>query len=400
MKIHDKKNSIKVFLVIVGVLIVTVILFYANSLVEELKEKTGEDLRFRIQVLEENLNKNPGGEVTFVFENIIKNADFPIVYSDAEHNILYWKNIDFLNENEFSNLDTLQKQKLTAFVKEIDEKNSPIPIRFNNVVLGYYHYGDSPIIKKLQILPYIEILMMFLFIGLGYIGFSSLKRSEKNLIWAGMAKETAHQLGTPMSSISGWFQLLREQGDITEEIASEIARDIDRLNMVSERFSQIGSKPALNKEKISPIIKSVVDYYEKRFSKISKNDKANKKIEFRFTGIEEDEVYLNRTLLIWAVENLIKNSIDALDQKQGIIETRIFKRNEFLNIEITDNGKGIDFKNRNKIFEAGFSTKKRGWGLGLSLSRRIIEEYHNGKISLINTKSNEGTTFRIQLKEG
>jgi len=257
------------------------------------------------------------------------------------------------------------------------------------------HYGESILITRLRWLPYIEIVIAALFIFVGYIGFSYIKRSEQSNIWVGMARETAHQLGTPLSSMMGWVEILKlrpqPESKLTDTIA-EMENDLLRLNKIADRFSKIGSKPDLREEDLSDVIKGVLVYFQKRIPQMGK------RVELVAEPGEEVRAKINRELFEWVLENLVKNGLDAMEDGKGRISFQISRQNGAPVIDVTDTGKGIDAAYRKDIFRPGFSTKKRGWGLGLSLSKRIIETYHRGKLTVKESKLGVGTTFRIRLR--
>jgi len=236
-----------------------------------------------------------------------------------------------------------------------------------------------------------------MFIVLGYVGFSSIKRSEQSNIWVGMAKETAHQFGTPISSLMGWLEMLKmnyEQPDKVLDITNEISDDVEKLNKITYRFSKIGSKPELTKTNVMDDIKQVTTYFERRLPQTGKS------VELKISGDEQAYAEINSELFGWVVENLIKNALDAIEGTTGKIEISVKDFRHRVEVEVTDNGKGIEMKRRKDVFRPGYSTKKRGWGLGLSLSKRIIEGYHGGKIFVKSSKPGEETTFKIILKSG
>ena len=276
----------------------------------------------------------------------------------------------------------------------MDKEIDPVPISYENIVLGYLYYGDSRLIQQLQWLPYVEVGIIGLFILVGFFGYANIKRSEQRHIWVGMAKETAHQLGTPISSLMGWLEVMRsEKRPEKDQILSEIEKDLQRLSQVTERFSQIGSKPDLKKIDIRDVLGEVAEYIRRRAPQMG-----------RLVTISElygdvPLVAINRGLLQWAVENMLKNSLDAMDKEEGIIEIRLGSEENDgrIFIEIEDNGKGMDKIHKKRVFKPGYSTKQRGWGLGLTLARRIVEEYHGGKLFIKETKPGEGTTLRIEL---
>ena len=279
----------------------------------------------------------------------------------------------------------------------MDEQHNPILVTYaDSIILQKIHYGDSELIDQLQFYPYLQILIAALFIILGYIGFSNIKKSEQSNIWVGMAKETAHQFGTPISSLMGWIEMLKmhyQDKDRVLDIADEISDDVEKLNKITNRFSKIGAVPELKKLSTYEEIHKVKEYFERRLPQLGKS------VEIILKGDKQANAELNAELFEWVIENLIKNALDAIDHKQGKIEITVKELRKEIEIDITDNGKGIDLKSRKDIFRPGYSTKRRGWGLGLSLSKRIIEVYHKGKIFVKSSVIGEGTTFKIILKK-
>ena len=290
-----------------------------------------------------------------------------------------------------------EKRKTILFemIAEMDKENNPIRVTFQeNIVLNKVHFGESPLIVRLRWLPLIELVIATLFILVGYIGFSYIKRSEQSNIWVGMARETAHQLGTPLTSMMGWIELLKHQAETSPKIletVSEFEHDAKRLTKVADRFSKIGSKPDLKQENIVEIIQHTIQYFEKRLPQMGKKVAISVEYTHMFSA------NLNRELFEWVIENLVKNALDAMEDGKGSITFQLKKEGRKTILDVTDTGKGIDATYHKDIFRPGFSTKKRGWGLGLSLSKRIIETYHNGKLRLIKSSIGEGTTFRIIL---
>lgn len=392
--IYQRKGNFKGFLFVFGLSIIILILAYTQHLVNLLQEKSREYLKFRIQVFEENIN-NPDSEADlgFFFTAVIQKTDYPIIYTDSSMSPLQCRNI---NEH----LDTMQVltpqavAELKRHLNDMDLDNPPIPIKYQGIVLGYYHYGVSPVIKQLRWLPVIEISAAVLFIFIGYIGFSQIKKSEQRHIWVGMAKETAHQLGTPISSISGWVELLKESPDHREQVAREIETDVQRLSKVASRFSQIGSVQTLKPANITEILQNIVSYFNKRLPQY------NKKITIELNSGTASIVKMNSELFEWVIENLIKNAIDAIEEDPGIIRIVLSSSpdDRDIYIDVEDNGKGISSRDRKNIFKPGFSTKKRGWGLGLSLAKRIIEDYHGGRLFVRESHPGDRTVLRIILK--
>jgi signal transduction histidine kinase len=329
-------------------------------------------------------------DFSFIFEEIIKKISTPMILSEQKDSLpTAWRNIG-IEENDHSAETILIVREL---MQEMDRENEPIPLKYEGRVLQYIHYGDTSMIRQLSRLPYIEIAIVGLFIFLGYIGFTVIRDNEKRSIWVGMAKETAHQLGTPLTALMGWLELLKSEIGDNENIA-EISRDIQRLEKVATRFSQIGSRPILKPTSINPVIDEAVTYYKRRLPKLSPG------ILLDFTSEGEFEVNLNADLFSWALENLIKNAIDAVSQHNGqvAVELKTIRNGKYIAVDVIDNGKGISMRNRKNIFRPGYSTKQRGWGLGLSLAMRIVKEYHRGRLFVLQSKPNEKTVMRIALK--
>lgn len=391
--IYKRKGNFKGFLFVLGLLIIGAILIYTQHLVNLLQEKSRESINFRVRVLEENIN-NPDmtGDFGFLLTEVIQGIDFPVIYTDAQMEPQFCINV-------YPKFDTLRvltpeaMESLRLETNELASENSPISISYQGIVLGYYHYGASSLIKKLKWLPYIEIAAVVLFILIGYVGFSQIKKSEQRYIWVGMAKETAHQLGTPLSSLHGWIELLKEYPQKLPKALREMDADAQRLSKIALRFSQIGSFPTLKEVEIVEILQNTAIYFQKRLPQL------NKKIAIHEKYALSPVVKLNGQLFEWVIENLVKNAIDSIEKKSGVITITLEKEDDqYIAIDVSDTGKGINSRDKNHIFKPGFSTKTRGWGLGLSLAKRIIEDYHGGKLFLKETRTGKGSTFRVLLK--
>lgn len=257
------------------------------------------------------------------------------------------------------------------------------------------YYGESSLIRKLQYFPLIQFGLILLVFGLAYLSWSSIRRNEQSSVWVGMSKEAAHQLGTPLSGLMGWSEVLKESADdpAIRQIATELDNDIERLKIIADRFNKIGSKPELSNQRIDPVLDQVCDYLSRRLPHFGRSVKLHRKLE---AGVS---VAMNADLLQWAVENILKNALDAIDPGQhgAFISIYSYKNGQQVWIDIEDSGKGMEKKHFKKIFEPGFSTKKRGWGLGLTLTRRIVEEYHRGRVFVVQSEPGAGTTMRIIL---
>ena len=320
---------------------------------------------------------------SFISEVVINSASVPVIYTDStQNNIIAYGNIDSTKIND--------KEYIKKTIAEMASQNAPIEVELGEGKKNYIFYQESFLLTQLKYYPYIQFGIIGLFLIVAYTLFSTARKSEQNQVWLGMAKEAAHQLGTPLSSLIAWTELLKSKG-IDVEITSEIEKDITRLETITERFSKIGSVPALKKTNIIEVLQNSIDYLKPRVS-----DKV--KFILKSNGTNGIYVPLNVPLFEWVIENIFKNAIDAMDG-DGSIEVSVTDQTQFIYIDITDTGKDIPKLKLKTVFEPGFTTKKRGWGLGLSLSKRIIENYHSGKIFVKRSEIDRGTTFRIVLKK-
>ena len=391
-------GNFKILLLIAAFALVIGILLYSQSIVNRLLDKQREVLGLYVRSLEYLASDRPGsGDISFVFDEVIRSIDFPLVLTDAANNPLQ----PFASYARNVRLDTTltpeeQERSLREVITRLDNENRPITVSLqDSIVLNYVHYGESDLIRQLRWVPFIEISLAALFVLIGYIGFSYIKRNEQSNIWVGMAKETAHQLGTPLSSMMGWMELVKNRaGDnaaLTETIG-EMENDVERLNKVAARFSKIGSTPDLREENLVEVIENVTHYIARRMPKTGRAVELVVETPGIFTAA------INRELFEWVIENLMKNALDAMEGPTGRISFALHRTGKEVIIDVTDTGKGIDAKLHKEIFRPGFSTKKRGWGLGLSLSKRIIEDYHRGRLFVKQSAIGEGTTFRIRLE--
>lgn len=280
--------------------------------------------------------------------------------------------------------------KLKGALKSLSSDNEPIIVDLEIEEINYIYYGDSDLLKRLKYYSIVQIGVVILFVLIGYWLFSIFKRSEQNNVWVGMAKETAHQLGTPLSSLMGWMDVMRMK-NVDESMIVEMEKDVERLNMITDRFSKIGAKPHLEEKNVYESLVAFVAYFRTR---------SPRKVEIELKGMNNDHVVspINEPLFHWVIENLCKNGIDAMEGK-GKITIDVQCEASKTVVEVTDTGKGIPYNKRDEVFQPGFTSKERGWGLGLSLSKRIIKQYHNGKIWVKHSEQDKGTTFRIELKQ-
>ncbi len=393
------KWRLKALLATFAFAMISGVLLYTNMLVKELIERELNTVQFYAGIYDYYIKKPNSDPENFVFlvYSVTPTISFPLILTDE-------KNQPNLPLQEYSlNVDidsTLppekQMKRMRELVYEMGQTYKPIDIRDNNgVVIQRIFYTNSALIRKLQLLPYVEIIIVGAFVLIGYVAFSYVRRNEESNIWVGMAKEAAHQLGTPLSSILAWIEIMRlnsHDPQSVEETLSEMEDDVTRLNTIANRFSKIGNDPEKSNEDISIIIENVCSYFERRVPHLGKKITLKRDLKQGIT------VSVNKELFEWVIENLLKNAVQAIEVKNGEIDinTRISTRGKVF-IIVTDNGKGMTKQVRRQIFDPGFTTKKRGWGLGLSLSKRIIEEYHEGKIYVKDSAPGKGTTFYIEL---
>ncbi|MFH2056043.1 MAG: HAMP domain-containing sensor histidine kinase, partial [bacterium] len=339
-----------------------------------------------------------------IFEEIIQKAYFPIIVTNANHEPVSWARLHDVSDTDRS-LEALAK--INEHKEQMERENGATPVTWNGQIIQYILFDYPPLVQQLQIMPIVEIGVVAVFLLVGFLGFRNLQRSEQNNIWVGMAKETAHQLGTPISSLLGWLEVMQqdvEAGKLTctpaasADIRTVIERmrsDTHRLDQVACRFGQIGSVPETKPHDLNRLLAETVEYFRVRLPR------SGNKITIEHQEREGIHAAVNPELFGWVIENLLKNSLQALNSKGGRIVIRSGRDEDGKKVwvTITDNGCGVPPKLLRKVFQTGFSTKKRGWGLGLSLARRIIEEYHRGKIELTESVADERTTFTITLAE-
>lgn len=321
---------------------------------------------------------------TFMSEVTTNAASVPVIITDStQQNILQFGN---LNDVRMSNSQYAQR-----ILQEMKNEHEPIEIDFADHEKAYIFYKNSDLLTRMKWFPLVQFLAIIFFIFISYLVFSSSRKSEQNRVWVGMAKETAHQIGTPLSSILAWVELMKMDPGNLDQATEEITKDVNRLETITERFSKIGSTPDLHEENLSRIIYDTIDYLKLR---------TPRKVEYKLQISAKNEILLpvNAALFSWVLENLCKNAIDAMNGK-GTITIQLTEENKHVYVDVTDTGKGISITEQKTIFNPGYTSKKRGWGLGLSLAKRIIQEYHKGKI-FVKHSSPKGTTFRIILKKG
>jgi len=372
----------KLFLLLFAVVIGMVSLVYTDHLVSKLKVEERKNVELWAQAVKLISISDSNQDVDFLSTIIDNNTNVPVILTDENENIISSLNFDKSKIND-------QKYLKKRF-RKMKEKNEPIVIDLGNGHYNYIYYKDSIILTMLIYYPYIQLAIIILFILVSYLAFSTSRKADQNEVWVGMSKETAHQLGTPTSSLAGWIEILQHKYPGIS-ITRELALDVQRLEKVTERFSRIGSRPSLASEDITTVISRTVTYLRSR---------SSSKVKFITDFDTEYEVLvpINATLFEWVIENVAKNAIDAMEGKGDII-FRIHENEKHAIIDITDTGKGIPKSAFKKIFNPGFTTKQKGWGVGLSLARRIIEEYHHGHIFVRHSEVGKGSTIRIVMKK-
>lgn len=369
-------------LAIIAILIVSGTIVYSQYLARKIAREERQKVELWVEASKSLLNPN-NSEIALPFKIITGNKDIPIIETNEKDSITFFVNLD-------SSKAASDPGYLNEKLRSLKAINEPIlyydPL--DSAKVNKYYFGHTTILNEVRYYPLIQLLIVGLFIIVTVTALRSSYRSVQNQVWAGMAKETAHQLGTPVSSLEGWVEMLREH-KIDEKIVAELSKDVDRLRLVSDRFGKIGSTPQLESTDLVKQINSMVEYIRKR---------APGKIGFSVNTHGADQVLakISPPLFDWVIENLLKNALDAMEGK-GAINIDIKKEKETIIIDVTDSGKGISKANAAKVFKPGFTTKRRGWGLGLSLSRRIINQYHKGQIFVKHSEPGKGTTFRIEL---
>ncbi len=379
MDIYRKRLLWKVLLLIFAVVIGLGSLFYTHDLVDRLKE---EERKKAEQWAEATRRLVTSDDFEFLFRIIEDNTTVPVILIDEEESILSHRNLP-------SSLatDTLA---LVRELKRMAKRNEPISIELPNGIVNHLYYRESTLLRQLRIYPYVQIAVILMFILVAYVAFSASRMAEQNQVWVGLSRETAHQLGTPTSSLSAWSEIISSRYPGTD-IAEELSADVERLSRVAERFSLIGSKPKLLSDNLPALAEDAAAYLRKRIAST-----IDLRVRNETTGCSA--IPLNPILLGWVIENLVKNSADAM-KGSGEITIRLTESDTEAFVDVEDTGKGIPRKDFKTIFKPGYTTRERGWGLGLSLSKRIIEEYHKGKIFVLRSEPGHGSCMRIILKK-
>jgi two-component system, sporulation sensor kinase D len=379
--IYNKKSRWKYLIFISAIIIGIGSLFYTDKMVDELKNEERKNIELWAeatrQLAQPDLNDKDLG---FLLQVIQNNKSVPVVLTNSKGEIISYRNLDSLKVKD--------EKYMRMMLKEMKATHDSIVVELGSNEKNTIYFRDSLILRKLFYYPYIQLTIIFLFIIIAYFAFSSSRKAEQNQVWVGLSKETAHQLGTPTSSLLAWVELLKGREGMKDTV-TELEKDVKRLEVITDRFSKIGSKPILKMTNVKLVLNNSIDYLKTR---------ASKRIHFILED-PEIPVYapISVSLFEWVIENLFKNAVDAIEN-EGSITIRVKENAKNVTIDIIDTGKGIAKGKFKTIFKPGYTTKKRGWGLGLSLTKRIIHEYHNGKISVFSSEPEKGTTFRIMLR--
>lgn len=391
--LYSERSSFKWIVLAVSVVISASSIVYTSQLVQKIRDRESKQIALYAKTLEYLTNDGELSNAVFILEEIVDaNNTIPVIVADEYGEADYYKNLPAADAIKDS---TRRRDFLYAEIQRMREEHEPILVTLsdNGQIYGYktIYYKNSLLLTQLKYYPYIQLSVIAIFALITFAVFNYSRTAEQNRVWVGMAKETAHQLGTPLSSLLAWTEYFKEQFPEHQDIFLELEKDVDRLEMITERFSNIGSVPQLREENVPEVINEVVKYLQKRISR---------KVVMEIETFPTDEILgaLNKPLFAWVIENIIKNAVDAMGGV-GRINIKIMKVNEGqVSIDIADTGKGIAKNRIKQVFQPGFTTKKRGWGLGLTLTKRIVENYHGGKIFVKSSEVDKGTTFRILLK--
>ncbi|MCD0487369.1 HAMP domain-containing histidine kinase [Pedobacter sp. MC2016-14] len=394
MNPYEKKRRWKFFLLIFAIVIGTASVFYSDFFVKKMEREERLQFQLYVKVTEQSLVMYDDGNYTGLVDLIRTNTKLPVIMTDAQGQILATQGLDSTKTNY--NLE--KKENITYdpayFARELrkmKKQHPPTAITGLDGSKWLIYYKDSSILTQLRYFPYIQLAVIGLFLLTAYVAFSSARKAEQDQVWVGLAKETAHQLGTPISSLMAWVELMKSRFDAEDDpLIAEMENDIRRLEVITDRFSKIGSKPVLEDHVVYTVIQDFIEYFQLRTSD---------KIKFSITGDDQVRAMLNIPLFDWVTENLLKNAANAIEN-DGSISVNIIENlaKEEVFIDVTDTGKGIPRSKFDAVFQPGYTTRKRGWGLGLSLTKRIVENYHSGQIFVKESEVGKGTTFRIVLK--
>ncbi len=383
MNIYRRKQIWKTILLCTALIIGGASLWYTNKLVRKLSNEEKKRVELWAKATQQLASATDlGVDFSFLSDVIQNNTTIPVILADEKDKI-----------NSFRNLDTIKANTpgyLEEQLKIMKSHNRPIEIDLGRSKKNFIYYNDSILLIQLKYYPFFQLAVIALFLLVSYLAFSSSRKAEQNQVWIGMSKETAHQLGTPISSLLAWLELMKMRG-MDQEMVTEIEKDVSRLETITDRFSKVGAAPSLQKEKVNEVVKHILDYIKSR---------SSEKVSFYISSPQKDAIFadINVPLFEWVLENLLKNAVDAMNGS-GSITISLQDQQQYVYVDVSDTGKGIPKGKFKTIFKPGYTTKSRGWGLGLSLAKRIVEEYHNGQIFVKSSDINKGTTFRIVLKK-
>lgn len=378
-RISPTSDMFKYVFVAVATVIVVCSWMFTNRLVRGLEAEERRKMEIWAQATQQFISADENTDIDFVSSIIEGNTTIPVYMTDTLDNVLFVRNVKDIPN------DTVEAYN--EAILRLKQLGHRIEVNVNDKTVQYIYYDDSSLLRKLAYFPYVQFSVIALFLLVAFVAFSSIKNAEQNKVWVGLSKETAHQLGTPISSLLAWMELMKDS-HVDDIHLPEMQKDVERLRVVAERFSKIGSQPTLQKGDLIPVLQNALNYMQGRVSK---------QVTINMTSdCENVMVNMNVPLLEWVIENLCKNAIDAMNG-QGMIELKVSRSANKVYVDVTDTGKGMERSMYKKVFRPGFTTKKRGWGLGLSLTKRIVTQYHRGKIFVKESEVNVGTTFRIIL---
>ena len=379
-KLYEISQRLKLIFILIAIAIVLVSTLFTNRLAKSLADEEQKKIEIWAEATRQFIVADENTNINFITTIIEGNTSIPVIMTDANDQMLFARNI----EEPKTNVDEFYVKEVARFKAE----RPAIEVKLDNTI-QYIYYDDSLFLKQLYYFPYVQLGVIIVFMLVAFFAFSGTKKAEQNQVWVGLSKETAHQLGTPISSLLAWVDLLKMRHE-EDKLILDMEKDVNRLRIIAERFSKIGSKPDLQVVSLNETLLNAVQYMTKRSSqKVA--------IQCHFPADEHLFIKLNVPLFEWVIENLCKNAIDAMDGV-GRIDIDVQPKNGEVYVDVKDSGKGMDKRKFKVVFTPGFTTKKRGWGLGLSLAKRIIEEYHGGKIFVKQSELNVGTVFRIVLK--
>ncbi|MBI2794350.1 MAG: HAMP domain-containing histidine kinase [Ignavibacteria bacterium] len=391
------KWQIKVLLTVIGLSIMAAVLLYTKTIVDELVRNESRTVELYANLLARSAQEANDQDLLFYLDIASTSITFPVVITDRNEQPIFPFEQFLLNVDLDSTLSIEQQRSwMIDLIADMRRDYPPFEITDpSGKVIQKMFFTNSAIVRRLRFMPYVEILIVTAFIIIGYVAFSTIRKNEESNIWVGMAKEAAHQLGTPLSSLLAWLEILRSNAadpTLVEKTSGEMEQDVHRLNVIANRFSKIGSQPQLVDASISEVIERVCLYFETRLPNLGRKVVIERKLDHTVRA------NISAELFEWVFENLIRNAVEAIERQDGVIKIQMSKNpRSGISILVSDNGKGMTAAVRKRVFQPGFTTKRRGWGLGMSLSKRIVEEYHGGKLNVKDSQVGVGTTFILEL---